>query len=99
MSSNGILWYDGMFKQAQVTRMHVHNDGRIVPCGHVRAAFHFFVVAPRVFISMKNHFRVGETPYPLDGGFMMVYGQDHHHNGVFSCHVPLQVTVFTHITQ
>ena len=25
--------------------------------------FHFFVVAPRVFISMKNHFRVGE-PLP-----------------------------------
>ena len=26
-------------------------------------SFHFFVVAPRVFISMKNHFRVGE-PLP-----------------------------------
>ena len=31
--------------------------------------------------------------------FMMVYSEDHHNNGVFSCHVPLQVTVFTHITQ
>ena len=50
-----------MFKQMQVTRMHVHNDGRIVPCGHVRAA-------------LKSSMSLNNTPCHTREHFFSCYG-------------------------